>query len=68
MVLNHQVEHHIFPHISHVHYKKSLKLLKKLQKNLIYLIMNIKRQEKLLQISHFQHLKELGKKPAFQYQ
>jgi len=40
--LNNQVEHHIFPNISHIHYKKSLKLSKKRLKSLICLIMNIK--------------------------
>jgi len=44
--LNHQVEHHIFPNISHVHYT------------------NI---SKIAIISHFMHLKELGKQPSLQY-
>ena len=26
--LNHQVEHHIFPHISHIHYDKLAKIVK----------------------------------------
>jgi linoleoyl-CoA desaturase len=27
--LNHQIEHHIFPHISHVHYNKIGAIVKK---------------------------------------
>jgi linoleoyl-CoA desaturase len=30
--LNHQVEHHIFPHISHIHYKNLAKIVKETAK------------------------------------
>ncbi|NNE04031.1 MAG: acyl-CoA desaturase [Eudoraea sp.] len=65
--LNHQVEHHIFPHISHVHYTKISQIVKKtaLEFNLPY---NEYKTTRKAIISHFRHLKELGKKPALQYQ
>lgn len=65
--LNHQVEHHIFPHISHVHYTKISKIVKKtaLEFNLPY---NEYKTTRKAIISHFKHLKELGKNPALQYQ
>jgi linoleoyl-CoA desaturase len=34
--LNHQIEHHIFPNISHIHYGNIAKSLKKLQQNATY--------------------------------
>ena len=65
--LNHQVEHHIFPHISHVHYTKISKIVKQtaLEFNLPY--NEFKTTRKAI-ISHFRHLKELGRKPDWQYQ
>ena len=65
--LNHQVEHHIFPHISHIHYTKISKIVKEtaLEFNLPY--NEFKTTRKAI-ISHFRHLKELGKKPSLQYQ
>jgi linoleoyl-CoA desaturase len=39
--LNHQIEHHIFPNISHIHYGNT-KSLKKLQQNATYRITNTK--------------------------
>jgi len=65
--LNHQVEHHIFPNISHVHYTKISKIVKQtaLEFNLPY---NEYKTTRKAIISHFKHLKELGKKPTLQYQ
>ncbi|MGB5355121.1 MAG: acyl-CoA desaturase, partial [Eudoraea sp.] len=65
--LNHQVEHHIFPNISHVHYTKISQIVKQTAKEFNLPYNEYKTTRKAI-ISHFQHLKELGKKPAFQYQ
>jgi len=64
--LNHQVEHHIFPNISHIHYTKISKIVKETAKefNLPY---NEYETTRKAIISHFRHLKSLGKKPEFQY-
>jgi linoleoyl-CoA desaturase len=60
--LNHQVEHHLFPHISHVHYGKIAKIVKEtaLECNLPYHEYKTMRSAV---IAHFKHLRELGKKP-----
>ena len=63
--LNHQVEHHIFPNISHVHYKKISEIVKRTAKefNLPYNEYKITRKA----ISaHFKHLKQMGINPAIQ--
>ncbi len=64
--LNHQVEHHIFPHISHIHYTKISKIVKQtaLEFNLPY---NEYQTTRKAIISHFRHLRELGKQPALLY-
>lgn len=61
--LNHQVEHHIFPHISHVHYTKISKIVRETAKefNLPY---NEYKSMQSAVLSHFRHLKELGRNPA----
>lgn len=61
--LNHQVEHHIFPNISHIHYTKISKIVKQtaLEFNLPY---NEYKTTRAAIISHFKHLKEMGMKPA----
>ena len=60
--LNHQVEHHIFPHISHVHYKKLAKIVKEttLEFNLPY--NEYKTMSKAV-VAHFKQLSVLGKNP-----
>ncbi len=60
--LNHQVEHHLFPHISHVHYSKIAKIVKETAQecNLPYHEYQTMRGAV---IAHFKHLRELGKKP-----
>jgi linoleoyl-CoA desaturase len=60
--LNHQVEHHIFPHISHIHYKKLAKIVKRTAKefNLPY---NEYKTTRRAIIAHFRHLGNLGKNP-----
>lgn len=61
--LNHQVEHHIFPHISHVHYTKISKIVKQTAKefNLPY---NEYKTTRKAVIAHFKHLREMGLKPS----
>lgn len=61
--LNHQVEHHIFPNISHVHYDNLAKIVKDTAKefNLPY---NEYRTMRRAVIEHFKHIAELGEKPA----
>ncbi|MEO6174132.1 MAG: acyl-CoA desaturase [Flavobacterium circumlabens] len=60
--LNHQIEHHIFPHISHVHYTKIAEIVKQTAKecNLPYYEFKTMRGAVL---AHYKHLKELGMKP-----
>lgn len=61
--LNHQVEHHIFPNISHIHYAKIAKIVKQtaLECNLPYNEYNTTREAI---IAHFTHLKEMGTEPT----
>lgn len=62
--LNHQVEHHIFPHISHIHYGKIAKIVKEtaLEFNLPY--NEYKTFHKAIS-EHFNQLKTLGAKPEY---
>mgnify|MGYP002629304358 CR=1 FL=1 len=62
--LNHQVEHHIFPNISHIHYKKIAKIVKEtaLEFNLPY--HEYKTTRRAI-IEHFNLLKTLGTKPTY---
>lgn len=61
--LNHQIEHHIFPHISHVHYTKISEIVRKTAKefNLPY---NEYRTTRSAILSHFKYLKQMGVQPA----
>lgn len=63
--LNHQIEHHIFPHISHVHYDKIAKIVKETAKECQLPYYEYKTFRSAV-IAHFKHLKELGTKPALQ--
>jgi len=63
--LNHQIEHHIFPHISHVHYNNIAKIVKETAKE-CQLPYNEYKTFRSAVIAHFKHLKELGMKPALQ--
>ena len=62
--LNFQIEHHIFPHISHVHYPKISKIVKEtaLEYGLPY---NEYRSTRKAIVSHFRMLRALGRRPAF---
>ncbi|MEZ4858652.1 MAG: acyl-CoA desaturase [Flavobacteriaceae bacterium] len=62
--LNHQVEHHIFPNISHVHYTKISTIVKNTAKEFNLPYNEYKTTRKAI-IAHFKHLKQMGAKPAF---
>lgn len=61
--LNHQVEHHIFPHISHIHYTKISEIVKNTAKEFDLPYNEYKTTRKAI-IAHFKYLKEMGQKPA----
>ncbi len=63
--LNHQIEHHIFPHISHIHYGKIAKIVKETAKECQLPYYEYKTMTAAV-IAHFKHLKELGMRPALQ--
>lgn len=65
--LNHQVEHHIFPNISHIHYTNISKIVKQTARE-YGLPYNEYKTTRQAIISHFRHLRDLGKKPNFQLQ
>ncbi|SNR17375.1 fatty acid desaturase family protein [Tenacibaculum jejuense] len=60
--LNHQVEHHIFPHISHIHYSKIAKIVKETAKEFNLPYHEYKTTRKAI-LEHLRHIAELGKKP-----
>ncbi|WP_026775440.1 acyl-CoA desaturase [Polaribacter sp. Hel_I_88] len=60
--LNHQVEHHIFPHISHVHYSKLAKIVKETASEFNLPYNEYKTMSKAF-VEHFKHLGVLGQKP-----
>lgn len=60
--LNHQVEHHIFPNISHIHYSKLAKIVKETAKEFNLPYNEYKTTRKAI-IEHFRLLGVLGKKP-----
>lgn len=62
--LNHQVEHHIFPNISHIHYGKISKIVKETAKEFNLPYNEYKSMRRAL-IEHFKQLYELGKKPSY---
>lgn len=61
--LNHQIEHHLFPNISHVHYSKIAGIIKQTaaECNLPY---HEFRTMRSAVAAHFRHLKALGTEPA----
>ncbi len=63
--LNHQVEHHIFPNISHVHYNKIGEIVKKTAQEFNLPYNEYKTTRKAI-IAHFSHLKQMGTNPALQ--
>jgi linoleoyl-CoA desaturase len=60
--LNHQVEHHLFPNISHVHYDKISKIVKETAHEFDLPYQEFKTMRSAV-ASHFKHLKELGQNP-----
>ncbi len=60
--LNHQIEHHIFPNISHIHYDKIAEFVKETARecNLPYYEFKTTRAAIY---SHFTHLRDLGRNP-----
>ncbi|NNF76265.1 MAG: acyl-CoA desaturase [Flavobacteriaceae bacterium] len=63
--LNHQVEHHIFPNISHIHYNKISKIVRETAKefNLPY---NEYKSMRTAVLAHFKFLREMGMNPVLQ--
>jgi linoleoyl-CoA desaturase len=60
--LNHQIEHHIFPNISHIHYGKIADIVKQTAKECDLPYHEYKTMTSAV-IAHFKHLKDLGQKP-----
>jgi linoleoyl-CoA desaturase len=60
--LNHQIEHHIFPHISHIHYGKIADIVRETAKECNLPYHEFKTMRAAV-IAHFKHLKELGQEP-----
>lgn len=61
--LNHQIEHHIFPNISHIHYNKIAEIVKKTVKE-FKLPYNEFKTTKDAIIAHFNYLRLMGIKPT----
>ena len=60
--LNHQIEHHIFPNISHIHYGKIAEIVKQTAKECDLPYYEFKTMRSAVW-AHFKHLKDLGQKP-----
>ena len=60
--LNFQVEHHIFPNISHIHYSKIAEIVKKTAREFNLPYNEFKSTRKAI-IAHFDYLKLMGTKP-----
>lgn len=61
--LNFQIEHHIFPHISHVHYRKIASIIKNTAKEFNLPYNEFKTLRSAL-LSHFKFLKRMGINPG----
>jgi len=61
--LNHQIEHHIFPNISHVHYSKISEIIKQTAAECNLPYHEFKTMRSAI-AAHFRHLKELGMEPT----
>jgi linoleoyl-CoA desaturase len=62
--LNHQVEHHIFPNISHIHYKKIASFVKETAQEFNLPYNEYKTMRRAI-VEHYKLLKSLGKNPAY---
>lgn len=60
--LNHQIEHHIFPNISHVHYSKISEIIKQTAAECNLPYHEFKTMRSAI-AAHFRHLKDLGTEP-----
>ena len=60
--LNHQIEHHIFPNISHIHYGKIAEFVKQTAAECELPYFEYQTMRSAV-IAHFRHLKELGQQP-----
>ena len=60
--LNHQVEHHLFPHISHVHYGKIAEIVKQTASECDLPYHEFKTLRSAV-IAHYKHLRDLGQQP-----
>lgn len=60
--LNHQIEHHLYPNISHIHYGKIANIVKETAKE-CDLPYNEYKTMRGAVAAHFRHLKMLGQKP-----
>ena len=58
--LNFQIEHHLFPHISHIHYRKIAPIVESTAKEYGF-VYNLKPNFRKAFYSHVKRLKELGK-------
>lgn len=61
--LNHQIEHHLFPHISHIHYGKIAEIIKQTASECNLPYHEFKTTRGAI-IAHFKHLRDLGMNPA----
>jgi len=60
--LNHQVEHHLYSNISHIHYKKIAKIVKETATEFSLPYNEYKSMGRAI-IEHYNQLNVLGKKP-----
>lgn len=60
--LNHQIEHHLYPHISHIHYGNIAELVKQTAKECNLPYHEFKTTRSAIW-AHYQHLKNLGQNP-----
>ena len=61
--LNHQVEHHIFPHISHIHYTNISSIVKETAKEFNLPYTEYKTTRRAI-MAHFNHLRSMSIKPT----
>ncbi len=61
--LNYQIEHHIYPNICHVHYRKMAKIIQETAEEFDLPYHQYQTTRKAI-AAHFRHLKEMGVKPA----
>lgn len=61
--LNHQIEHHIYPHICHIHYDKIAEIIEKTTAEFNLPYNEYKTMGRAIQ-AHFRYLKKMGVRPA----